>query len=119
MQIVSPALRFYFKERFNAITYSVVALLVIGSYVLAYLLIPSNDNTPLHYNIYFGIDFIGDSSLVYLIPTAILILTLLNITVGLMVWRHDRVLGYFVAMGTLCVAIIGAVAMALIINLAR
>lgn len=119
MQLFSPAFKFYFKDRINLAIYTAVATLILGTYLAGYLMLPIKDNAPLHYNVYFGIDLIGHSSRAFLIPTVSLVLTLLNIAVGIMVWRHDRIIGYFVSFGTLAIALVTAAAMGLLINLAR
>ena len=119
MKFVTPALRFFFEDRFNRLAYGVMALLIVASYVAVAIFVPKEDNVALHYNVYFGIDFIGSWLLSLLIPTVMLILTILNTTVGLMVWRHDRIIGYFMATGALFVTILGAVSVILLIVISQ
>lgn len=119
MKIVTPALRFFFEDRFNRLVYTLVALLILASFVAVVLFVPKEENVALHYNVYFGIDFIGSWFLALLIPTVMLILTVLNTVVGLMVWRHDRIIGYFMATGSLFVNVIGAISVVLLIVIAQ
>lgn len=119
MKFITPALRFFFEDRFNRLAYSIMALLIVVSYVAIALFVPKEDNVALHYNVYFGIDFIGSWLLSLLVPTVMLVLSVLNATVGLMVWRHDRIIGYFMATGALFVAVLGAVSVILLIVIAQ
>lgn len=93
--------------------------LIALSFGAGFLMLPVEENAPLHYNVYFGIDLLGDSYLIFLVPTAVTVLAILNTIVGLMLWRHDRIIGYFMTVGTLMIAIVGATATGLIVNLSN
>lgn len=119
MQILTPALRFYWQDRTIRYAYLGVSGLLLVTLILSYWLMPASETAALHYNIYYGIDFIGNSLNLLWVPIVVLILSIINFFVGLMIWRHDRIISYFMAVGTLFLSMIAVVSVSLIINLAR
>ena len=113
-----PTLRLYFRDYWIRLLFAVaiflnfVVLFLVGWYQ------PDTERVLLHYNVYFGIDLIGEVVALWWLPCLAAILIVMNATIALHVWRRDRVLSYFVAGGTVfCVAIIAvATSFILLIN---
>lgn len=49
----------------------------------------------LHYNIYSGIDVLADSNWLYIIPSIVLLLFILNLFLTVYFWKRKRVFSYF------------------------
>lgn len=99
--------------------FAVSAGLCVGAWIAMTRYLPREENLPLHYNIYFGIDFLGHWASARLLPLAGLGLLVVNLLTGLFIWRRDRVLGYFMSFGALVVSIVVATASGLIVYLNR
>ncbi|PIS42465.1 MAG: hypothetical protein COT24_03415 [Candidatus Kerfeldbacteria bacterium CG08_land_8_20_14_0_20_40_16] len=88
----------------------------IGIWVLIYLYIqPNNEPISLHYNIYFGIDLIGEWYKLYFIPLSGLIIILVNYLVSAIIYSSKMVLAYLVIGVTAFVQILLGLAAILII----
>jgi len=53
--------------------------------------------TPLHYNIYFGIDLLGPWYRVFLLPLIGFAFLAVNFLAGAAIYRRERILSYFLA----------------------
>ena len=51
----------------------------------------------LHYNIYFGIDLLGHWYQIFLLPALGLFFLMINFLLGLVVYRKEKILSYFLA----------------------
>ena len=60
----------------------------------------------LHYNIYFGIDLIGEWYKVFLIPFSGLAIFLLNLIFSFIIYKKDKILSYFPLIVSLIIQII-------------
>ena len=114
---IPPALTFYLSDRVIRYSYGLSTALAVGIFIAVALTRGTEDIAPLHYNVYFGIDFVGDPSLAYGLPISALFVVVLNAAVGLSVWRRERVPSYFLALGTLAFAVIMTTATMLNIQL--
>ena len=110
-RLISPAIRLFTKDKWIRATF----LPTIGLCLLALLglvrFFPHQDNAVLHYNVYFGIDLLGPWSSILLIPASTLTLVVLNGVAAAYLWRSDRVVSYFLGVGTLFItvtAVVGA-----------
>ncbi|MFA6271490.1 MAG: hypothetical protein WC693_00085 [Patescibacteria group bacterium] len=97
-----------------------VALLIalflnLGIWILLYMNIkPSPDPVFLHYNIYFGIDLIGDWYRIYIIPLSGLLIILVNYFVGVIMYSSKRILSYLIVIFTIPVNMFLALAAVLL-----
>lgn len=85
------------KNRIIGITLLISMILNIGIWILFYIFIkPTPEPIYLHYNIYFGIDLIGDWYKIYLIPLSGLVIILVNYFVSVIIYSSKRVFSYVV-----------------------
>lgn len=63
--------------------------------LLAYQTRNFTDTISLHYNIYFGIDLLGSRYKVFLLPALGLVFLAINSLVGLLVYKREKILSYF------------------------
>ena len=61
------------------------------------------ETTPLHYNIYFGIDLVGPEWYLYALPVAGLLVILVNAALSVILWNREQVVVYFLTIGSLLV----------------
>ncbi|MBU2236256.1 MAG: hypothetical protein ABIF80_01160 [Patescibacteria group bacterium] len=91
------ALRAPLSSRIVGVGVLTSLLLNLGIWVILYIFIkPSHEPIYLHYNIYFGIDLIGEWYKIYLIPLTGLIVILVNYLAGVIMYSSKRVLSYLV-----------------------
>jgi uncharacterized membrane protein len=72
---------------------------------------------PLHYNIHFGVDTIGQWWHIYLVPAIGLVILLVNFILATFMWSKESVLAYLAATATLVLQIILLVATIFIVSL--
>lgn len=69
----------------------------LGIWIILYIFIkPSFEPVYLHYNIYFGIDLIGEWYRIYIIPLTGFVVILVNYLAGAIIYSSKRVLSYLV-----------------------
>jgi len=56
---------------------------------------PTTNPVSLHYNIYFGIDLIGEWYKIYLLPASGLVVLIINWIISLILHNKSKVLSYF------------------------
>ncbi|OGL59205.1 hypothetical protein A3H10_01195 [Candidatus Uhrbacteria bacterium RIFCSPLOWO2_12_FULL_46_10] len=117
--LLSPAIRLYFKDTWTRATLIPALILCLLAVGLIVFIMPREENLVLHYNIYFGIDLLGNWYEVLFIPLAGLILVILNAVVGSFVWRRDRVISYLLGFGTVILSFVVIVATSLLVYLNR
>ena len=77
-------------------------LFILGTWVLFLIKkIEQGPLTVLHYNVYVGIDMFGHSKWLYVIPTSVLVLTLLDIYLAMLLWTKQRIMSYFLLLAAL------------------
>ena len=95
-------------------------LLNIGIWIVLYIYIkPSHDPIYLHYNIYFGIDLIGEWYRIYLIPLTGLVIILVNYLAGVIMYSSKRVLSYLLVIFAVPVNMFLALSAILIVYINR
>ena len=88
-----------FHNRTIGIGLLVAMIINLGAWVVLYLYIkPSLDPIYLHYNIYFGIDLIGEWYKIYIIPLSGLLIILVNYLAGVILYPSNRVLSKLVVL---------------------
>ena len=89
------ALRAPLHNKIISVGVLVSILLNLGIWIVLYIYIkPSHGPIYLHYNIYFGIDLIGEWYRVYIIPLTGLLIILVNYLAGAIMYSSKRVLSY-------------------------
>lgn len=66
----------------------------------------AKDLLPLHYNIYFGIDFIGKWYKIFIVPAAGIFFIIINFLLADIVYLRDKVVSYFLVGAGLFVQVI-------------
>lgn len=112
-----------FRDKFFKIVVGLSLLINLAIWIFLYVKISPLGNTssilPLHYNVYFGIDFIGDWKMVFMLPTAGIIFIMINFILADVVYLKDKVIGYFLAGAGLFSQIILAMAAFTVVMLNR
>lgn len=80
-------------------------LFQIVAWVLTIVFIPSDQSgVILHYNVYFGVDLIGDGIQTYLVPAVGLVLGLVNMSLARWFYIHkERVVSYILLLGLIMI----------------
>ncbi|MFA5954690.1 MAG: hypothetical protein WC817_04100 [Patescibacteria group bacterium] len=107
--------RLFFRDRWNLYAYGASMTLCLLSAFTMFRYLPREDALSLHYNVYFGIDFLGSWQTAILLPVVGIVLTAINAAVGLFVWHRDAPTSYFLAVGTVVITVLITTASALII----
>ncbi|MCX6813912.1 MAG: hypothetical protein NT078_01730, partial [Candidatus Azambacteria bacterium] len=71
----------------------------------------------LHYNVNWGVDYLGEVKSIFILPTVGMVIFLLNGFLTLKLWKKNRILSYFLTVATFlvqCFLIISGVALYLI-----
>jgi hypothetical protein len=88
-----------FKDRFFQIVLGASLLINLAIWAFLYLkfspLGSSENILPLHYNIYFGIDFVGEWKKVFVIPLVGIFFITINFLIADIVYLRDKIIGYF------------------------
>ena len=102
--------RIFLSDRLIQINLLLSLILVVASFVLIFLKIkPTNTTIPLHYNIYFGIDYMDVWYKAYGLPVFGALIYIINSVLALMVYR-EKLLSYFFVFGNTFAEIIVIVA---------
>lgn len=103
------------KKRFFQVTMLLSVVFLVLSAVLPwwqlYPEIGEEIAVPLHYNIHFGVDLFGPPWRLFVFPISGALILLVNLIAGLLLWRRDHVLSYFLFTTTAIASIIIFVAM--------
>jgi hypothetical protein len=78
---------------------------------------PTTELVPFHYNIYLGIDLIKPWQYLYQLPLISLIIFLTNFSLAFILFKHNRLLSYFLIFAALVIQCILFWAGVLIVNL--
>lgn len=101
-----PIIRLYVRDPWARLLFGTSGVLVALSFVALFFFLPTGTDVPLHYNVYFGIDFIGNPMQLYWLPLSALVLTAMNVVLAISIWRRDRILSYVLAAGALVVTVL-------------
>lgn len=88
------------KEFFENITNRILIIsslaLNIGLFLFFYFFIKQN-NIPivLHYNVNWGVDYLGEVKSLFILPVVGIIIFLLNGSLAIKLWKNNRILSYF------------------------
>lgn len=103
-------------NRFIKVNFVLAVLLNIVCWVMIWWFAKAlADQIPLHYNIYFGIDLFGSRYRLYEMPALGLVGLVINYFLGSFAFDKEKLLGYFLAIGSVAIQIVILVSSALII----
>lgn len=87
------------KTRYFQVSMVIALIFLAASIVLPYWRlfpeITSSFAVPLHYNIHSGVDLYGRWERIFTTPIISGIILIVNIVLGIALWRKDKVLSYF------------------------
>lgn len=111
---------YLFRERLLLV--STVASLVIN--IILWLVLfgkfgLGKQPIPLHFNVVYGIDFVGKSYEIYQLPLVGAVIFLINIFLGQPLYKREKMLSRFLGLATLLVQVILAIAVWAILVLNR
>jgi len=94
----------FFKNITNRLLIGSSLVLNIGLFLFFYFFIKQN-NIPivLHYNVNWGVDYLGEVKSVFTLPIVGMIIFLLNGVLALKLWGENRTLSYFLTATTFLV----------------
>lgn len=108
----------FFKNKFILINFIISIFLNFVLFFLIFLKIrPSSEPIALHYNIYLGIDLIGNWYKIYFLPLLGLIILLVNTLLAYYILKKERILAYFLVSASTFAQIILLVAGAIVVLL--
>ncbi len=87
-----------------------------GIWAVLYFTVESSDRPIiLHYNIYFGVDFVGDWRNVYIMPALAFLIFLINLVLSRFFYYKERFISYLFAVMALLIQLLMAVGVGSII----
>ena len=97
----------FFKDKFNVIGLIIILILNLIIWAILYFNIePTIDPIPLHYNIYFGIDLIGQWYQIFYLPASGLIIYFINFVLSYIIYKREKIISYFLILSTGLIQII-------------
>lgn len=88
--------KIFYKDKFNFYIINFSLLIIISTWILFIIKkIDKSSLTVLHYNIYFGFDVLGNWTKLFIPPTFVLFLTLINLFLAVYFWTKHRIWSYF------------------------
>jgi hypothetical protein len=93
------------KEVARVIALSVIINLVMWAYLFAHR-IKSDYPIILHYNLFFGVDVLGDYEKVFLLPFLGLVILLLNSILGQFFYKTEKLASYILTLNILIIQIL-------------
>src|SRR5207302_1374400 len=92
----------FVSDRINFSSIGIAALLNIIHWAVLYSKVkPNQSNVLLHYNVIWGADMIGKSLYLYWIPLLALILLVLNVILGAVFYKKEKLVTYFINIATI------------------
>ena len=117
-RLIKVAKSLTLKDRFVQLCLMSSILINISMWFLLLVSIsPSEFPIPLHYNVFFGIDYIDSWYKVFLIPCFGILTLLVNFVLTYLLYLKERILSYFLTLTTLIVHVFLIIASYLIIGL--
>ena len=106
----------YFRDMFIRVNFFFSLLLNILIWLgIVWQMNNFSESMPLHYNIYFGIDLLGDWYQIFILPGLGLLFFLINFIAGFVSYHKEKIISYFLAGTASFCQLILLVATALII----
>lgn len=101
-------LKLYLKKKPNIVMISLSILINISTWVwLFWFIRPQDDQIFLHYNILFGVDYVGEWWKIVYAPTSGLVIFLVNIILGWIFFSKDKFASYLLnAISVFCQVLI-------------
>jgi len=86
---------FFLKDRFIISALLTAIALNIILWIILYLKIkPSEYPIPLHYNIFFGVDLVGEYNKIYILPGIGILILFFNLILSFSLYKKERLASY-------------------------
>ena len=99
-------LKFFLKNKLVTIILSSSILVNLFIWLNLFRIEKTNDLIPLHYNIYFGIDYVGEWYKLFTIPMVGLIIIAINFFLALLIYFENKFIAYILLSTALFIQII-------------
>ena len=108
----------FLRDAINRILLGASSIIIIWLFLFFYFFIKQN-NIPivLHYNVDWGVDYLGEVKSIFILPLVGGIIMAINGFLALKIWKKNRFLSYFLTAATLivqCFLVIGGIALYMI-----
>lgn len=101
----------YWKDKFNIIVIATSILINLTIWLLLFFKItPQSAPVVLHYNIYFGIDFIDQWYKICFIPSIGLLFIVLNLVISQVIYNREKLATYFLSGASLFIQVLLVIA---------
>lgn len=77
----------------------------------------SHEMIPLHFNIIYGVNFVGESRLIYQVAVLGLVIFAMNLLLSQLIYQREKLFSYFLLVGSSFVQIVLLVSLVSLINL--
>ena len=103
--------RIFFKDRLNAILLIAGGLLALGQWLMMIWQVrPTADVLPLHYNIFFGVDYVGQWYQAYYAPLLSVVIFGVNLLVAMIFYKREKNLSYLILSATVFLMLLSSIA---------
>jgi len=107
----------FFKDKASILLLILNIIFLVFSWVYLYMKVkPQEDPIFLHYNIYFGVDLIGNWYLIFLMPAIGLACFFINLVFSYIIYKRSKIISYVILGITGYIELIIAIASLLIIR---
>ncbi len=99
-------LKFFFKNKLISIILFLATATNIAIWINLLRIKPTDKLIPLHYNIYFGIDYLGKWHQIFTLPAAGFMILSINFILALFIYFKDRLIAYILIFASFLIQII-------------
>ena len=98
--------KFFLKNKIIAANLIISIIINISIWINLLRIKKVDEMIPLHYNVYFGIDYIGDWHKIFIIPLIGIIILFVNFLLALLIYYKDKFISYILVFVALFIQII-------------
>jgi len=116
-EVVLPG-EFFFQNKKNILFLVLGMIINLTSWVYLYIKIkPQEEPIYLHYNIYFGVDLIGQWYQIFFIPLTGLIIYFINLYFSYIIYKKEKIISYVIIGTTIFIQSILLITSLLVVRL--
>jgi len=98
--------RFLVKDKVIFLSVTAILLINVATWINLFQITKVDGLIPLHYNIYFGIDYMGEWYKIFTLPLIGLIVFAVNLFISIFVYFKDKFISYILLVSAILVQII-------------
>jgi len=88
---------FFWRDKYNIFFLILAVLINLSSWIYLYIKIkPQTEPIYLHYNIYFGVDLIGQWYQIFFFPLTGLLVCLINTIISYIIYKREKIVSYII-----------------------